>query len=122
MLPADFQEGYTQLKQTLTQLSTSVDAGAMSGGELNREITQLQRFFNQQVLSLPFAQLDGADLTRTQSYNTELHKQLRLLATDAMFLGSARQAATVEQRKRQLRDRLSTLVRYCDVLLGASGE
>ena len=122
MLPADFQEGYTQLKQTLTQLSTSVDAGAMSGGELNREITQLQRFFNQQVLSLPFAQLDGADLTRTQSYNTELHKQLRLLATDAMFLGSARQAATVEQRKRQLRDRLSTLVRYCDVLLGVSGE
>ena len=122
MLPANFQEGYTQLKQTLIQLSTSVDAGAMSGGELNREITQLQSFFNQQVLSLPFAQLDGADLTRTQSYNTELHKQLRLLATDAMFLGSARQAATVEQRKRQLRDRLSTLVRYCDVLLGASGE
>ena len=122
MLPADFQERYTQLKQTLTQLSTSVEANGMAGGELKTEITQLQSFFNQQVLSLPFAQLDGAHLTRTQSYNTELHKQLRLLATDAMFLGSARQAATVEQRKRQLRDRLSTLVRYCDVLLGASGE
>lgn len=122
MLPADFQERYTQLKQTLTQLSTSVEANEMAGGELKTEITQLQSFFNQQVLSLPFAQLDRADLTRTQSYNTELHKQLRLLATDAMFLGSARQAATVEQRKRQLRDRLSTLVRYCDVLLGVSGE
>ncbi|MBE9039315.1 heterocyst frequency control protein PatD [Oscillatoriales cyanobacterium LEGE 11467] len=122
MLPETFQERYDLLKQKLTQLSTSLDAGEIAGGELSAEIARLQSFFNQQVLSLPFSQLTATDFARTKSYNTELHKQLRLLATDAMFLGSAKQAVTVERRKGQLHDRLATLVRYCDVVLNSSPE
>ncbi|MDY6939664.1 MAG: heterocyst frequency control protein PatD [Cyanobacteriota bacterium] len=117
MLSGIFQEGYSRLRQQLTQLSDSIEAGSIDSKELTGKVSGLQQWFAQNILPLPFADLDAADFALARSYNTELHKQLRLLATDAMFFGSARQAATVKKRTQQLRDRLETLVRYCDVLL-----
>ncbi|MBW4517180.1 MAG: heterocyst frequency control protein PatD [Timaviella obliquedivisa GSE-PSE-MK23-08B] len=54
---------------------------------------------------------------KTQSYQTEIDKQLRLLSIDLMFLKSARQPATREQRWVMMGDRLHLLVVYCDALL-----
>jgi hypothetical protein len=52
-----------------------------------------------------------------QSLLVEIHKQLRLLATDAAFLQTAKTPQTQQQRHQQIRDRLATLNRYCDHLL-----
>jgi hypothetical protein len=62
---------------------------------------------------------DGAeDLElKTRSYQTEINKQLRLLKIDLMFLKSARQAATTEQRWKLMDDRLHLLSVYCEALL-----
>jgi hypothetical protein len=102
----------------LEQLRHQVEVDRPDGVSLRESVDRAQEFFHSQVLSLPLEGLDRTDMYRTQSYNTELHKQLRLLATDVLFLGSARQAATVQQRQAQLRDRLTILLRYCDILLG----
>jgi hypothetical protein len=118
MLSDDRQQRYRKLKEYLEQLRHQVEVDRPDGVSLRESVDRAQEFFHSQVLSLPLEGLDRTDMYRTQSYNTELHKQLRLLATDVLFLGSARQAATVQQRQAQLRDRLTILLRYCDILLG----
>lgn len=54
---------------------------------------------------------------KVQSYQTEINKQLRLLKIDLMFLKSARQPATSEQRWNVMGDRLHLLMVYCEALL-----
>jgi hypothetical protein len=53
-----------------------------------------------------------------QAIYVEINKQLRLLKTDMLFLQSAKQAATQAQRVQQMRDRLTLLERYCEMILG----
>ncbi|MGB3236656.1 MAG: heterocyst frequency control protein PatD [Geitlerinemataceae cyanobacterium] len=118
MLPNDRQQRYRKLRESLEQLCLQVGVDRPDAVSLRESVDRVQEFFGSQLLHLPAEGLDPADVSRTQSYNTELHKQLRLLATDVLFLGSARQAATVQQRQGQLRDRLMILLRYCDILLG----
>ena len=54
---------------------------------------------------------------KSQSYQTEINKQLRLLKIDLMFLKAARQVATSEQRWAMMGDRLHLLILYCATLL-----
>lgn len=118
MLPENCQQRYRELRASLEALCCQVAVDRPDGVSLRESVDRAQEFLASQVLSLPLEGLDQTDGSRTQSYNTELHKQLRLLATDVLFLGSARQAATVQHRQAQLRDRLTLLLRYCDILLG----
>lgn len=118
MLPNDRQQRYRELRVFLEELCTQMAGDRPDGASLRKSVQRTQEFFASQVLSLPFEGLEQPDKSRAQSYNTELHKQLRLLATDVLFLGSARQAATVQQRQVQLRERLTILLHYCDILLG----
>lgn len=79
---------------------------------LTVQINSLQQWFQQNFL--------GSDSDRPdseQSLLVEIHKQLRLLATDAAFLQTAKTPQTQQQRQQQIRDRLSTLNRYCNHLL-----
>ncbi|KGF72479.1 hypothetical protein DO97_08985 [Neosynechococcus sphagnicola sy1] len=79
------------------------------------EIREIQQFFRDQILCLPLDTL--AISPQVQSYQTEIQKQLQLLAMDATFLQAARQPATQQQRQTQFRDRLATLNRYCRAIL-----
>jgi inactivated superfamily I helicase len=120
MLPTLHQEQYQELRQRLQALLDRVgtlQTRESEGSTLAAAISEMQQFFQSQVVGLPTEGLAPADESRTQSYNTELHKQLRLLASDAMFLGSARQGTTLHQRLDRVRDRLALLIRYCDTLL-----
>jgi hypothetical protein len=117
MLPDDLRQRYRELKEYLEGLQCQVEIEPPDVVSLRESIDRTREFLQSHVLSLSLEGLNRTDLSRTQSYNTELHKQLRLLATDVLFLGSARQAATVQQRQAQLRDRLAILWRYCDILL-----
>lgn len=81
------------------------------------EFLKIQHFFQSQVANLNPDLLSPEVRSRVGSYQTEVNKQLRLLGTDLMFLKSARQASTAEQRRTQIRDRLETLIGYCKALL-----
>ena len=79
---------------------------------LTAQISSLQQWFQQNFLAS-----DGDRPDSEQSLLVEIHKQLRLLATDAAFLQTAKTPQTQQQRQQQIRDRLTTLNRYCDHLL-----
>lgn len=114
----DRQQRYRELRAQFEELRHRGDGESLEVASLKTGVDRAQQFFQSQVLPISGSGLDSAEGSRTQSYHTELHKQLRLLATDVLFLGSARQAATRQQRQAQIRDRLATLLRYCDILLG----
>lgn len=121
MLPQVYCQHYQTLQQALEQLqgrvaqvnSESTDVSS----ELMAEFLKIQDFFQSQVANLNPDLLRPEMQSRVGSYQTEINKQLRLLGTDLMFLKSARQANTAEQRRTQIRDRLNTLIGYCNVLL-----
>lgn len=117
MLPVFHQQRYWEFKQVLERVRESADAAA-DGATLTSEVSDLQHFFEHQILSLDASELLPVIEQRVQAYQVEINKQLRLLGMDVMFLQAARQADTRAQRWRQVSDRLSVLIRYCDGLLG----
>lgn len=76
----------------------------------------VQRSF-QQVLALDWEQIDPAIAAYVQSYQTEISRQFRLLKMDMMYLQAARYAATSDQRRQQISDRIESLIQYCAALL-----
>ncbi|HIK33032.1 MAG TPA: heterocyst frequency control protein PatD [Oscillatoriales cyanobacterium M59_W2019_021] len=117
MLSNDRQQRYRELREQLEELRHQGEGDSLEIATLKTGVDRAQQFLQSQVLPVSISGLNSAEESRTQSYHTELHKQLRLLATDVLFLGSARQASTRQQRQAQIRDRLTTLLRYCDILL-----
>lgn len=117
MLPPIHQQCYQEFRQLL-QHSDELVAQGSDGSALKSEILILQQFFQNQILILDTNVLSAELEQRVQSFQVEINKQLRLLNTDAMFLQVAKQAATTEQRRSQVRDRIATLMRYCEALLG----
>jgi hypothetical protein len=65
---------------------------------------------------------DSPDMEREQSYLTEMSKQLRLLEIDVMFFQAARQASTAKARILAIRDRLTTLINYCNAIIHPKEE
>ncbi len=117
MLPNIYCQRYQELKQALEQMHQSLVGGLLNPQRLRQNFLEAQQIFQQQIVSLDASDLEPADEPRVRSYQTEMSKQLRLLAIDVMFLQAARQSETVQQRQIQLGDRIQALMGYCDALL-----
>lgn len=85
---------------------------------LSQGIEEIQEFFSKQIVTLDNTELDPVWESRVQSYITEIHKQLRLLAMDATFLQASRNSQTTQERLQTISDRLNTIIGYCSTLLG----
>jgi hypothetical protein len=114
---------YLDLQTRLQRLET-----ADPSPPLTVQINALQQWFQQTLLTSDGDREACGNRNREacgnrnrpqseQSLLVEIHKQLRLLATDAAFLQTAKTPQTQQQRHQQIRDRLATLNRYCDHLL-----
>jgi hypothetical protein len=107
-----FQGATTVMQQHLSTAETE---------EVNGAIAQLKRQFQGGLLiaeeDLVAAGLTAATAHRLRSLQVELDKQLKLATADGLFLGAARQEATVAQRRAQLGDRLERMQRYCAMAL-----
>ncbi len=115
-LPISHQACYQAFRQHLEHLQTTIASD--NPATLKAEANQVQTEFQNQILSLSLEDLDPAIAHHVQSYQVEIHKQLRLLVTDLSFLQAARKPTTVEQRRQQGRDRVETLLRYCEAVVG----
>lgn len=122
MLSEVHQQRYRELMQALERLSEIVDAPDPDKAALRTDVLEVQQFFQEKILTLPMDALDAIAQSRMQSFQTELHKQLRLLGNEVMFLLSARQPETVDRRLSGVRDRIQTSIRYCEVVLSGNGE
>ncbi|MFM2429948.1 MAG: hypothetical protein RLZZ511_1161 [Cyanobacteriota bacterium] len=92
----------------IAQAQTSCQASPLDCAVIQTSISAIAQHFQTEMLPATDA-LNPAVLV-------EINKQLRLLKTDALFLRSAKQAISQDQRLQQIRDRLSLLDRYCEML------
>jgi DNA repair protein RadC len=118
MLPTSFNQLYQMFYQSLQQVGQLAQRANPDVQTLQVAFLEAQQIFQQQIMSQPLNNLDAAAELKMQSLQTEMNKQLRLLAIDVMFLQTARQPVTIQQRQAQMRDRLQLLQRYCEAVLG----
>lgn len=117
MLPEIYRQRYQDFRQILERLQTLISQPEFDRAILKADALTVQQFFQDQVRSLDLEALDPTVEQRSHSFHVEMNKQLRLLAMDVMFLQTAKQSATSQQRLGQVSDRITTLIRYCDALL-----
>jgi hypothetical protein len=107
---------YQGLKLALEDLKATLAEDGLNIGELKLAVAELQDHFQSEIWPLGINSLDPSLGHQLQAVNVEIDKQLRLLTMDVMFLQASRQSTTIEQRQGQIRDRLTTLIRYCHAL------
>jgi hypothetical protein len=117
MLPPSYTLHHRELQAALLRLMTNLEQGSGDPAALKTDFAQVQQYFQDQVANLDPDLLAPGLRSQVQAVYTEINKQLRLLATDWMFLASARQRQTLDQRIAQIRNRLQHLLIYCDQLL-----
>lgn len=120
MLPEEHRHQYQEFKGLLGQLSNLMGQENLDKVALFHRSQELQQFFSDGILALDNTQLTSSWGSRLQSYLTEMHKQLRLLAMDINFLQASRNSRTTETRKQVIVDRLQTIIGYCSTLLAES--
>lgn len=118
MLSKQHSQAYQEFLLLLQKLQNNFesDTGEIDILSLQKQFPTLQTFFQQQITVLTGQELDPAIATRWQSLQTEMHRELRLLNTDILFLASARQAETRSQRLTAVRDRLQRIIGYCTAI------
>ncbi|XHX79342.1 MAG: heterocyst frequency control protein PatD [Stenomitos frigidus ULC029] len=119
-LPPIQQQRYKAFQQALQHMHQMVLLPDVNNIALRSEVTNLQQLFRDQLLSLPMDAFSSTTQHWVQAHQVEIDKQLRLLGMDLLFLQGARQVATALQRRQQVCDRLDTLQRYCEALLGGA--
>lgn len=114
MLPDVLRLNYQTLQTLLMRLQTLTNQAHPDIIVLQTTFLEAQQLFQLQILSFNLEELPPAIASRLQSLQTELSKQLRLLAMDISFLQSARQSITAQKRQAQMRDRIDLLLQYCE--------
>ncbi|MGH2413606.1 MAG: heterocyst frequency control protein PatD [Microcystaceae cyanobacterium] len=117
MLPQLHTQAYQQLLDallTLQQLATETEPDVQA---LQERFELVQHVFQGQIMGLSVEELQPSILVKWQSVRTEIHRALRLLGTEMLFLRSAKDVATYQRRLVTLRDRLAQLIGYAQVMI-----
>jgi hypothetical protein len=117
MLPPLQRKCYQEFQQAIEQLLSCTTASELDFAAIRNGFDKLKQLFQSQILSLSQDGLPPEVVSRWQSIQTEVHKQMRLLATDMMMLQAARNPATSGLRVAGICDRLNCLRQFCQVLL-----
>jgi hypothetical protein len=117
MLPPIHQKSYQNLLALLSGVQEQLQMPHPPLASVSEQIQQVQQVFAEQIATLSGEEFDPAIAMRWQSLQTEIHRALRLLATDLLFLRSSQKAATAEQRLANVRDRVEKIIGYCQVLI-----
>ncbi|NEO31259.1 MAG: heterocyst frequency control protein PatD [Symploca sp. SIO3C6] len=117
MLPQLHSQRYQEFQQVLKQMHETAAAQDLQFPRLREQLQELQQLFNSQIVILSSDNLTPEYASRWQSLQTEIYKQMRLLDIDVMLLQASRSSATSLSRAANLRERINTLMVYCQTLL-----
>jgi CII-binding regulator of phage lambda lysogenization HflD len=117
MLPTLHQKSYQKFLTALLGLQEEIDAPNSRVAALSEKLQEVKQVFQDEVMPLESEELQGDLAFRFASVQTEIHRALRLLGTDMMFLRSSKQAATSQQRLSAVRDRVNQIISYCQGML-----
>lgn len=116
MLPLSYRERYQAFLETLNQLNSQLTEEA-DPATLKSLFSQLQQQFQGEIMTLTGEDLTGDTFSRWQSSQTEIHRTMRLLQNDMMFLQTSRSAKTSQQRLATVRDRVGKLINFATVFI-----
>jgi hypothetical protein len=105
---------YQQFQQRVMDAQQASDMTPIDVVNIEKAVQAIAVYFRDQILSTT------TEDDPHHAIQVEINKQLRLLKTDGLFLRSAKQSTTQDQRLQQMRDRLTLLQRYCEMILGTA--
>lgn len=117
MLPTSHQKSCQKFLDILLALREEIDSPNSRVTVLSQKLLEVRQVFQEEVMQLENDELTGDLASHFVSIQTEMHRALRLLGTDILFLRSSKQVATSQQRLSAVRDRLNQLIGYCQVIL-----
>lgn len=112
MLPLSYRERYQTFLEILHQIQDQLHQQEVVPTQLQSLYSQLQQYFQQQLMPLTGDELSGELFSQWQSSQTEMHRHLRLLQTDLMFWQTSKSGDTSQQRLATVRDRVQTLIEF----------
>ncbi len=117
MLPDSYSQAYQEFLKILLTWQKRANSNNFDAVALQNSFQEAQNFFKTEIVSLSEESLDENIVSRWRSIATEMHRTFKLLSTDMIFLRSAKQSTTQQQRLKSISDRLSQLIGYCRVML-----
>jgi hypothetical protein len=81
---------------------------------------EVELFYRQEIYPLTKADLTSEVLPLRLSVSREIHRTIELLATDLLFLRSARQTVTKQKRIGSIEAHVERLISYCQVILNTN--
>ncbi|NEP08133.1 MAG: heterocyst frequency control protein PatD [Okeania sp. SIO2G4] len=117
MLPKEHNQRYQTFSQLLNQLQELMAQENLELEKISAMRKEIQQFFEIKIMSLDNLELDLSIVFQIKSYLTEIHKELRLLYVDLIFLQASRNPQTTQKRLATIKDRLKTLIGYCGNIL-----
>jgi hypothetical protein len=115
MLPESYQHAFDRFQRSLQRLQQATQSADRA--ILHPSFQATQQLFQQQIAPLDLETLDPEISLKARAIQVEINKQMRLLATDLLFLQAARQPTTASQRQQQIGDRVEMLLRYCAAVM-----
>lgn len=116
MLQKFDSQSYRVFVQAVSKFQDQVMDKDLDIMALQKTFAEVQKIWQEQIFGVTPEDLRSEVLSIWQSTQTEIHRTLRLLATDLLFLQSSRQRETVEQRLGIVRDRLEQLIGYSQAM------
>lgn len=116
-LPKLHNRAYTELMEKLGFLGDCLHHSPEDIPSLLTAGRAAQSHFQTRILPLPTAELSPTREAQLRSVQTEIHRVLRLILTDILFLGAAKTPTVQSQKLQALNDRLTSILSYCQQLL-----
>lgn len=117
MLSKSHQKLYQQLLASLITLRDQVMIKDIDSKRVSKNFRMVQEIFQNIILVSTTENLENSVVSSWQSIQTEIHRTLRLLITDFLFLQSSHKRSTEEQRLESVLDYIEKLIGYCQVIL-----
>ena len=112
MKSCDYCQVYAAFQEELEKLRSVLTAEELKLPELQRTWQRVQTTFQNQVMPLCGEDLDTLTFSSWQSVQTEIHREMRLLSTELMFL----QLDRFGRKQQGARDRLDKIIGFCQML------
>ncbi len=120
MLSPAQSQAYQQLQKSLLSLQSLLGNDPLDVQQIKQICDRIVVDFQQQIRVDDDVEIIKGEETETlpwQSIQTEMHRQIQLLVTNATFLQITRQKDKQKQQTLQMGDRIHSLLGYCEVIL-----
>lgn len=122
MSAASFVDAYLGLDTKLDHLQKRLSQGDLETRECVLSGQALLQFWHAQLAEETGSLLPETLLYQWRSLHTEIHRELRLLNMDLIFLGRTRTAKTRAEKEKSIGDRLNRLSQYCQKIINLDAQ